>query len=104
MEQTQCSSSTGGKDCLNLHRSTCSLYDPSFPLNLSCDASPVRVGAVIFYTLPDNTEKVIAYASCELSQAKKNYVCSDSKGGTSNNLWSAKNFPVPPWTQILFDN
>ena len=48
-------------------------YDPSLPLNLSCDASSVGVGAVIFHTLPDSTEKVIAYASCKLSQAEKNY-------------------------------
>ena len=48
-------------------------YDPSLPLNLSCDTSPVGVGAVIFHTLPDNTEKVMAYGSRKLSQAEKNY-------------------------------
>jgi len=77
--------------------------NPSLPLNLPCDASPVGVGAVIFHTIPDNAEKVIAYASCKLSQTKKNYT-QDSKGGISNNLWSAKISSVPPWVQILFDN
>ena len=78
-------------------------YDPSLPLNLFCDASSVCVGAVIFHTLPDSTEKVIAYASRKLSQAEKK-LCSDSKGGVSNSLWGAEISSVPLWTQILFNN
>ena len=46
-------------------------YDPQFPLSLACDASSVGVGAVIFHTLPNGTEKVVAYASRKLSLAKK---------------------------------
>ena len=33
--------------------------------------SSVGVGAVIFHTLPNGTEKVVAYASRKLSPAKK---------------------------------
>ena len=48
-------------------------YDSQLPVNLACDASSVGVGAVIFHTLPDGTEKVVAYASSKLSPAKKKY-------------------------------
>ena len=37
-------------------------YDPSLPLNLACDASPVGIGAVVFHTLPGCIAKLVAYA------------------------------------------
>jgi len=52
---------------------TLSHYDPTLPLSIACDASQVGIGAVLFHTLPDNTEKPIAYASRKLSKAEKNY-------------------------------
>ena len=48
-------------------------YDSQLSVSLACDASSVDVGAVIFHTLPDGTEKVVAYASCKLSPAEKKY-------------------------------
>ena len=48
-------------------------YNQDLSLSLACDASSVGVGAVIFHTFPDRTEKPIAYASRKLSQAEKNY-------------------------------
>lgn len=47
-------------------------------ISLACDASSVSVGAVIFYTLSDGKEEVIAYGSQKLSQAEEK-LCSDSK-------------------------
>ena len=37
-------------------------YDPSLPLSLASDASPVGIGAVIFHTFPEGNEKPVAYA------------------------------------------
>ena len=48
-------------------------YNPKLPLTLSCDASPVGVGAVISHVFPDGEEKPIAYASRKLTKAKTNY-------------------------------
>ena len=73
------------------------------PLYLSCDGSPVGVGAVIFHTLFDNTEKVIAYASRKLSQAKKNYAQIQKEALVI--IFRVQKFcHTPPWMQILFDN
>ena len=47
-------------------------YDPKLPLTLSCDASPVGVGAVISHVFPDGKEKPTAYVSCKLTKAKTN--------------------------------
>ena len=48
-------------------------YDPSLPLSLTCDASPVGIGAVIFHTLLGAKEKPVAYASCKLTVVEQNH-------------------------------
>ena len=47
-------------------------YDPNHPMILACDASPLGVGAVLSYTV-DGVERPVAYASCFLTRAEKNY-------------------------------
>lgn len=48
-------------------------YDPDLPLKLAADASAYGVGAVISHTLPNGTERPIAFASRTLSPAERNY-------------------------------
>lgn len=48
-------------------------YNPELPLLLACDASPVRVGAVISHKIPDGSEKPVAFGSRTLTKAEKNY-------------------------------
>lgn len=59
--------------CLLTSADILSHYDPSVPISLSCDASPVGIGAVIFHTFSNGTEKPIAYASCKLTTAEHKY-------------------------------
>jgi len=43
------------------------------PIGISCDASNIGLGVVLFHENPDGNERPIAYASKSLSAAEKNY-------------------------------
>ncbi|GFT88666.1 retrovirus-related Pol polyprotein from transposon 412 [Trichonephila clavipes] len=47
-------------------------YDPSLPLTLASDASPVGIGCVLSHVYPDGSERPIAFASRTLSGSEKN--------------------------------
>ena len=46
-------------------------YDPSLPLRLACDASPVRIGAVLSHVMNDGTERPISLVSRTLTKLSK---------------------------------
>ena len=48
-------------------------YDPSKPIIMACDASPYSLGVVISHKLSSGEEKPIAFASCSLVSAEKQY-------------------------------
>ena len=48
-------------------------FDPSKAVILACDASSYGIGVVLSHCMPDGSEKPVAYASCTMSPAKKNY-------------------------------
>ena len=47
-------------------------FNPKLPLIVSCDASPVGLGAVLAHKLSSGEEKPIAYASRTLSNSERN--------------------------------
>ena len=46
---------------------------------VSCDASPFAVGAVLSHVMEDGSERPVAYASCTLCAAERNYVHLDKE-------------------------
>ena len=54
-------------------------YDGSKPLQLSCDASPYGVGAVLTQSSPEGQQKPLAFASRTLTPAERKYAQLDKE-------------------------
>ena len=75
-------------------------YDPSLPLVLTTDASPVGLGACLAHRVNENGKvflKPVSYASCSLKPSEKNYAQIDREGLAV--FWAVKHF-----RQYLFCN
>ena len=47
-------------------------YDPSLPVQLACDASPVGIAGILCHIV-DGEEQQISFSSRSLTQAEQNY-------------------------------
>ena len=59
-------------------------YNPEKPLVVACDVSPYGLGAVLPHTLPDGSEKPIAYSSTTLLSSEE--LLSKREGKISDNI------------------
>ena len=48
-------------------------YNSELPLRLACDASAYGIGAVLSHTMPDGSERPIAYGSRTLTKGEQHY-------------------------------
>lgn len=48
-------------------------FDPSLPLQLSCDTSPCAVKAVVSHIMPNVEKNPIVFVSCTLNKAEIHY-------------------------------
>jgi len=55
-------------------------FQQTVPVGISCDASSVGLGVVLFHKFPDGSEKPIAYASKTLTSAERNYSQIEKEG------------------------
>lgn len=48
-------------------------FDPKLPTEVRCDGSKIGLGGILLQTHPDDTQRVVAFASRMTNQAEKNY-------------------------------
>ncbi|GFV15263.1 transposon Tf2-11 polyprotein [Trichonephila clavipes] len=67
-------------------------YDPSLPLTLASDASPVGIGCVLSHVYPDGSERPIAFASRTLSGSRKKKKYSQIDKEALSIVWAVRKF------------
>ena len=67
-------------------------YNSNLPIHLPCDASPVRLRAVLSHMMDDRVERLIAYVSRSLTKAEINYSQIDKEALAL--IWGVKRFQL----------
>ena len=86
--------------CISCTDTVLAHFNPREQIGISCDASDVGIGAVLFQRYSDGTERPITNASMNDTFRHTASIQSSTERSPSCNIWNTKIPPIPLWMKF----